>query len=109
MDRQRSNARERWERLHSARALLANGRRYAECVRALQRQYSVSTRQAKRYLADAREIPGSEKRPAAKTALSINIDRALLQRLRKSAQRQRRTVSAEVEVALRRHLVPDGS
>ena len=89
--------------------LVESGRSYAESVATLQRRYTVSARQAKRYLADAQVLPENEPPPCAKATLSITLVESLLGVLRRSARRHRRGVSAEIEVVLRRHLEPDVS
>jgi hypothetical protein len=104
MARRRSNAHERWQRLRSARVLVEKGCPYADCVRALQRRYGVSARQAKRYLADGRALQSPEPPPSPRTAVCVSIDQAVLRELRAAARRHRRSVSAEVESALRSHL-----
>jgi hypothetical protein len=107
--RRRSSARDRWQRLRSARELVESGRSYAECVATLQQRYTVSARQAKRYVADARALAEIEPPPRARTPLSVTLDETLLRALRRSARRHQRGVSAEVETILRRHLEPGAS
>jgi hypothetical protein len=69
----------------------------------------VSARQAKRYLADARALPELEPVPRTRTPLSITLDKILVHALRRFARRHRRSLSAEIEVILRRHLEPGSS
>jgi hypothetical protein len=101
--RRRTNAQDRWRRLRSARALVEKGRPYADSVEALRQRYGVSVRQAKRYLADARAAPGGPP-PPAKVALSVSINEKVLRDVRRAARCHRRSVSAEVEAALRSYL-----
>jgi len=108
MARRRTNAQDRWRRLQSARALVEKGRPYADSVEALCQRYDVSVRQAKRYLADARAAPAGPP-PTAKAAVSVTIDPTVLRDLRRAARRHRRSISAEVESALRRYLSTSAS
>jgi len=75
----------------------------------LQQRYSVSARQAKRYVADARALPEIAPPPRARTPLSITLDATVLRTLRRSARRHRRGISAEIEAILRSHLEPGAS
>jgi len=75
----------------------------------LQQRYAVSARQAKRYLADARALPELEPAPRTRTPLSITLERILVHALLRSARRHRRTLSAEIEIILRRYLEPGSS
>lgn len=103
MARRRTNAQERWRRLQGVRALVEKGRPYGSCVEFLCRRYGVSIRQAKRYLADARGVSVG-RRPAPKAAVCITIDQAMLLDVRRAARRNGRSVSAEVETALRSYM-----
>lgn len=104
MARRRTNAQDRWRRLRGVRALVEKGRPYARCIEVLCQRYGVSVRQAKRYLADARMVP-ADRPPPPKTAISITIDQVTLRDVRRAARRHRRSLSAEVETALRGYLV----
>jgi hypothetical protein len=69
----------------------------------------VSARQAKRYLADARTPASPDPPPPTKAPLSFTIAASLLNELRRAARRHRRSISAEVEVALQRYLASDAA
>jgi predicted HicB family RNase H-like nuclease len=94
------------ERVNAAAELLDAGMSTVESVRELAGRFSVSTRQARRYVEHA-AADGRLATPQATTVFTVRLPTALAGQVRAKAKASGRTISALVGQALAEFLVPD--
>jgi DNA-binding transcriptional regulator LsrR (DeoR family) len=95
----RARADQRAQRINAAVALLAAGHDVAEAARQLAAQQGLSERQARRYLAQARQH-GQVEVPQARVVFTVKLPTDLARRIRSTAQARGQTISALVTQAL---------
>jgi predicted aspartyl protease len=94
------------ERVNAAAELLDTGLSTVESARELAARFSVSTRQARRYVEHA-AANGRLATPQATTVFTVRLPAALAGRVRASAKASGSTISALVTQALAEFLLPD--
>ena len=92
---------EKVRRLNLARALLQDCPHLPDAARELAGQLAISTRQAYRYLTQARQLSAPVPLPDAKEVLSVRLSRSLIRRLRDCSAATGTAVSELVAQALR--------
>ena len=97
----RSTDLQKTERINAAHGLLARGLSVAEAAMALSRQFTMSRRQAYRYLQQAQRASSPLPVPDQKSVFTVKLPRTLITQVRRQAGQQRFSISAWVERALR--------
>ena len=103
MARRRAYADEYAVRVNRAVELLGE-RSPAEVVRALGAEHALSERQARRYVTEARELPGAVAVPERTAVFTLRLAPSLVAGLRQRAQSRGLTLSAAVAEAIRLYL-----
>src|SRR4051812_34707155 len=88
------------ERLNRARVLLRQFDQWPEAVERLARDYSISARQAYRYLQQAQRLKEPVPVRESKRAFTVKLPRSLIQRVRLYASTKRISISEVVSRAL---------
>ena len=91
---------EKARRLNLARALLRERLHPPDAARRLADRFSISTRQAYRYLRQARRLTAPAPVPDGKDVLSVRLPRSLIRRLRACSAASGTAVSELVERAV---------
>jgi metal-responsive CopG/Arc/MetJ family transcriptional regulator len=79
----------------------------SEVIRHLVRKYSVSVRQARRYVRLAQETPAPLAIPQEKTVFTVKLPQSLIRQVREIARRRGGPISDWVAQALRSALAAD--
>jgi predicted DNA-binding transcriptional regulator YafY len=96
----RATAAQRAQRLNLARMLLQRGWSLSQAVQRLAKACSLSSRQAYRYIEQARELTMPVPVDPPKVAFTIKLPSSLVLKLRRHAARKRLTLSDIVSHAL---------
>lgn len=102
-ERRRARADQMAHRINTAVALLASGLEVVEAARRLAGRHSISERQARRYVEQARD-EGEVDVPSAKVAFTVKLPGDLARRVRRQAKRSGQTISSFVAHALQEFL-----
>lgn len=96
----RASESQKAERLNCARDLLRHVDQLSEAVERLARDCSISSRQAYRYLEQARRLKEPVPPQETKLAFTVKLPRSLIQRVRMYAAAKRLSISDVVSRAL---------
>jgi predicted DNA-binding transcriptional regulator YafY len=96
----RATAAQRAQRLNLARTLLQRGWTLPQAVQRLEKAYSLSSRQAYRYIEQAQQLKGPIPVNVSKIAFTVKLPSSLVVKLRRYAARSRLTLSDIVSGAL---------
>ena len=103
----RSSNSERAQRYNAAVALIKKYDSLARAAKELSSQYDISTRQAYRYVREARDIGKKIPIPDSKNAFTVKLSQGLIQKLRQHAKSTGHTISEIVTQALEAFLRKD--
>ena len=103
----RTDKPERAQRLNMAVDLLKSETSMSEVATALMKKYSISRRQAYRYVQEAQQTGKEIPVPDLKTAFTVKLSRGLIRSLRQYANSTGKTLSEIVTQALEKFLQSD--
>ena len=109
MKRPRASDVQKAERLHQAGTLLRQGVPRRDAVARLVQNYSLTTRQAYRYLAQAEQLKEPVSRGEEKLAFTVNLPPSVIQRVRAYATTKGLLISEVVSRALLAQLPRSGT
>ena len=100
----KSSEAEQARRVNMTLNLLKRPSSSAEVLARLSVLYGLSRRQAYRYLRQARQAPGLQPIPEAKSVFTVKLPRPLIAEVRRQARREGSSISSWVDQALRHWL-----
>jgi predicted DNA-binding transcriptional regulator YafY len=103
----RSSNLERAQRHNAALALIKKHKSLAKAAKELATRYSISTRQAYRYVREAKDMGKKIPIPDSKRAFTVKLSQGLIQKLRQRAKSTGQTISEMVTQALEALLQKD--
>lgn len=105
MAERRASGEEFADRVNRAAALLASGSKPAAVRRALEQEFSLSARQALRYVRDAQASPGGVAVPEATATFTVRLPVSVISAARAEARGRGQGIGALTAAALRGHLM----
>ena len=96
----RANSAQKAERLNRARVLLQQVDQLSDAVEQLAQHCAISSRQAYRYLEQARQLKGPVPPAECKKAFTVKLPHSLIQRVQAYAATRRLSISEVVSRAL---------